>query len=469
MRNLNDSFAEQDFDRFHGGHATLTSNGISGIMYRGSGSVRWLISVCCFVMLSAAQAKGQERREPVQIEEAGSFRATGVDEVFDLAESVRLKHGETVLTSDRVNYDRVNGIVRLFGNVRMIRGTTTLTADAAVYYEQDQRAIGAGRVRLDDALDGVVLTGNRMVFTQDPHRAVATGNPNMTWRQNESRINIEGFRLEYYFTETSSLLKALARESVIVVDEGEGVTIYCDHAEYFKATDSARFSGKPQLVKRLEGDEGEIVATGKGMTYAFEDRTADVFDSVSVVKGTLEGICDTLHYDSGGQQIDLLGNPVIRSVHSEITGDEIILEMEDGEVARALVTGNARGSYAAEGANQAAAQVDQADDLAEKAEQAGQDDQAGQAGQADQAGRSTIEGRSMIVDFEGESVRMITAQGNAVSTYNPSALDRGPTGHNVVRAKEIVIELDEGEPLKVNADGGVDGSYLNPEDVDGNR
>lgn len=466
MRNLNDSFAEQYFDRLHGGHASLTSNGISGIMYRGSGSVRWLISVCCFVVLSAAQAKGQERREPVQIEEAGSFRATGVDEVFDLAESVRLKHGETVLTSDRVIYDRVNGIVRLFRNVRMIRGTTTLTADAAVYYEQDERAIGAGRVRLDDALDGVVLTGNRMVFTQDPHRAVATGNPNMTWRQNESRINIEGFRLEYYFTETSSLLKALAKESVIVVDEGEGVTIYCDHAEYFKATDSARFSGKPQLVKRLEGDEGEIVATGKGMTYAFEDRTADVFDSVSVVKGTLEGICDTLHYDSGGQQIDLLGNPVIRSVHSEITGDEIILEMEEGEVARALVTGNARGSYAAEGANQADARVDQVDDLAEKAEQADQADQADQAGQA---GRSTIEGRSMIVDFEGESVRMITAQGNAVSTYNPSALDRGPTGHNVVRAKEIVIELDEGEPLKVNADGGVDGSYLNPEDVDGNR
>ena len=466
MRNLNDSFVEQYFDRLHGGHASLTSNGISGIMYRGSGSVKWLISVCCFVVLSAAQAKGQERREPVQIEEAGSFRATGVDEVFDLAESVRLKHGNTVLTSDRVNYDRLNGIVRLFGNVRMIRGTTTLTADAAVYYEQDERAIGAGRVRLDDALDGVVLTGDRMVFTQEPHLAVATGKPNMTWRQNESRINIEGFRLEYYFTETSSLLKALAKESVIVVDEGEGVTIYCDHAEYFKATDSARFSGKPQLVKRLEGDEGEIVATGKGMTYAFEDRTADVFDSVSVVKGTLEGICDTLHYDSGGQQIDLLGNPVIRSVHSEITGDEIILEMEDGEVARALVTGNARGSYAAEGANQAAARVDQADDLAEKAEQTGQDDQAGQAGQA---GRSTIEGRSMIVDFEGESVRMITAQGNAVSTYNPSALDRGPTGHNVVRAKEIVIELDEGEPLKVNADGGVDGSYLNPEDVDGNR
>ncbi|MCY3556177.1 MAG: hypothetical protein OXH56_12755 [Gemmatimonadetes bacterium] len=407
----------------------------------------------------------------MQIEEAGSFRATGVDEVFDLAESVRLKHGDTVLTSDRVNYDRLKGIVHLYGNVRMIRGTTTLTADAAVYYEQDQRAIGAGQVRLDDALDGVVLTGSRMVFTQDPHRAVATGKPNMTWRQNESRINIEGFRLEYYFTETNSLLKALAEESVIVVDEGEGVTIYCEHAEYFKATDSARFSGEPQLVKRLEGDEGEIVATGKGMTYAFEDRTADVFDSVSVVKGTLEGICDTLRYDSEGQQIDLLGNPVIRSVHSEITGDEIILEMEDGEVARALVTGNAKGTYTAEemeGSDLAEDLSNRSDDVVEdqandRADQAAQVDQ---ADQADQAGRSTIEGRSMVVDFKGESVRMITAQGNAVSTYNPSALESGPTGHNVVRAKEIVIELNEGEPVKVNADGGVDGSYLNPEDED---
>lgn len=467
MNNRNDPFAAQHFDRRHGGHASLTFNGNSGILYRGTGSVRWLITVCCFIVLSATQASGQERREPVQIEEAGSFRATGVDEVFDLAESVRLKHGDTVLTSDRVNYDRLKGIVHLFGNVRMIRGTTTLTADAAVYYEQDQRAIGAGQVRLDDTLDGVVLTGSRMVFTQDPHRAVATGKPNMTWRQNESRINIEGFRLEYYFTETNSLLKALAEESVIVVDEGEGVTIYCDHAEYFKATDSARFSGDPRLVKRLEGDEGEIVANGKGMAYAFEDRTADVFDSVSVVKGTLEGICDTLRFDSEGQQIDLLGNPVIRSVHSEITGDEIILEMEDGEVIRALVTGNARGSYTAEEQEGTNLADDVADRTAGQADN--QTDQTDQAEQAEQANRSTIEGRSMVVDFEGESVRMITAQGNAVSTYNPSALEGGSTGHNVVRAKEIVIELNEGEPVKVNADGGVDGSYLNPEDEDGNR
>lgn len=373
----------------------------------------------------------------MQIKEAGALRATDVDELFDLSGGVRLLHGSTELTSENVRYDRLNGVVHLVGNVRMVRETSTLTADAAVYYEQDQRAIAAGRVKLVDELDGVVLTGGRMVFTQDPHRAVATGVPLMTWRQDESRINIEGLRLEYYFTETNTLLKAVATEDVVVVDEGEGVTIYCDEAEYYKASQSARFSGAPRMVKRQENDEGEIVVTGIGMTYAFEDRTADVFDSVRVVKGTLEGICDTLRFDSEGQQIELVGNPVIRSVHSEIAGDEIVLEMEDGTVARARVTGNTMGSYAVE--------------------------------KTEGTDRSTIEGRSMIVDFEGETVRTITAQGNAVSTYNPSTLDSGPAGHNVVRAKEIVIELDGGEPVTVNADGGVDGTYLTPEDENGNR
>ncbi len=413
----------------------MTPNGISGILYRGTATIRWLISVCCVVVLSAPHASGQEPREPVQIKEAGALRATDADGVFDLSGGVRLMHGNTVLTSENVRYDRLNGIVYLVGNVRMVRETSTLSADQAVYHEMDQRAIGAGRVKLDDKLDGVMLTGDRMVFTQEPHRAVATGRPEMSWRQADSRINIVGFRLDYYLTETNTLLKAVATNSVVVVDEAEGVTIYCDHAEYFKASQSARFSGEPRMVMRQDNDERDIVVTGKGMTYTFEDRTADVFDSVHVVKGTLEGICDTLRFDSEGQQIDLIGNPVIRSVHSEITGDKIVLEMEDGKVARAQVTGNAMGSYAVENSE-------------------GTD-------------RSTIEGRNMIVDFEGESVRMITANGNAVSTYNPSTLETGPSGHNVVRAREIVIELDGGKPVTVNADGGVDGTYLNPEDENG--
>ena len=415
----------------------MTSRHDSGILYRRAGTVQLLLSVCCFAVLSALPLTGQERSDPVQIDEAGVLKATGIDEIFDLSGFVRLLHGSTVLTSDRVRYDRMNGIVRLIGNVRMVREGSTLQADEATYYERDQRAVGTGRVRLNDETDGVVLTGDRMEYSHDPHRAVATGQPDMTWQQENSKITIEGRRLEYYFTESNTLLKALAEDSVVVVDDGEGVRITCDHVEYFKSTESARFTGAPRLLKRHESADSDIVVTGKGMTYTFGERTAEVFDSVRVVRGPLEGTCDTLRYDSEGQKIDLLSNPVIRSAFSEISGERIVLELVGGKVARAVVTGQATGSYA--------------------------------AGDVDESQRSTIEGRSMVVDFRGESVKSITASGNAVSTYNPSTLESGPSGHNVVRAKEIVIELDGGEPVKVSAEGGVDGTYLSPAGENGNR
>ncbi len=396
-----------------------------------------MLSVCFFAVLSALPAIGQGRGEPVRIEEAGALKATGVDEIFDLSGFVRLLHGSTVLSSDRVHYDRLNGIVRLTGNVRMVREGSTLQADEATYYESDQKAVGIGRVRLSDATDDVVLTGDRMEYTQYPHFAVATGQPDMTWRQGERKITIEGRRLEYYFTESNTLFKVLAKDSVVVVDEGEGVRILCDNVEYFKSTESARFTGSPRLFKDHESADSDIVVTGKGMNYTFGDRSAEVFDSVRVVRGPLEGECDTLRYDSEGQKIDLLSNPVVRSAFSEISGDKIVLELVDGRVSKAVVTGQATGSYA------------------------GVDSEGSE--------RSTIEGRSMVVDFDGEAVRTITASGNAVSTYIPSTLESGPSGHNVVRAKEIVIELEGGEPVKVSAEGGVEGSYLTPAGENGNR
>ncbi len=390
-----------------------------------------MLSACFIVLNHVLPAAGQEQGEPVRIEEAGLLKATGVDEVFDLSGFVRLLHGSTELTSDSVSYDRLNGVVHLSGNVRMNRDGSTLQADEATYYESDRRALGTGRVRLNDETDGVVLTGGRVEYTRDPHRAVATDQPEMTWQQSDGRITIEGLRLEYYFTETNTLLKALAKDSVVVVDEGEGIEITCDQVEYFKETESAGFAGSPRMRKRHEGADGDIVVTGKGMTYTFGDRTAEVFDSVRVVRGHLEGECDTLRYDSAGQKIDLLGNPVVRSALSEISGDQIMLELVDGHVSKAVVTGQATGSYSAVN--------------------------------AEETERSTIEGRNMVVVFDGESVRTITASGNAVSTYNPTTLESGPSGHNVVRAKEIVIEMEKGKPVRVSAEGGVDGSYLTPE------
>ena len=420
---------------------TLTVKINSAILHFGNEGLKFLFIFCLLILASAPAPAliAQEGGSPVQIEEAGVLEATGLDEVLDLSGSVRLLHGGTVLTSDRVNYNRLNRIVRLTGNVYMIREDSTLRADEVIYFESNQRAIGIGEVQLNDKKDGVLLTGDRMEYSKYPHRAVATGQPGMIWQQNDSEITIKGKRLEYYFSESNTLLKALAKDSVVVADDDEGFRIYCERVEYFKSTDSALFTGKPRLAKRKHHQDNDIdiALTGTSMTYTFGERTVNVFNSVRITRGALVGECDTLRYHSEGQKIELQSNPVIRSNFSEIAGENIILNLVEGRVARAVVTGRAVGAYAARSTKRLQ--------------------------------QSTIEGQNMVVDFHREAIKKITASGNAISNYNPSTFGNGPAGHNIVTANEIVIELDEGEPVKVRANGDVDGTYFVPDGVEKNR
>ena len=136
---------------------------------------------------------------------------------------------------------------------------------------------------------------------------------------------------------------------MVVADDDEGFRIYCDRVEYFKSTDSALFTGKPRLAKRKHHQDNDIdiALTGTSMTYTFGERTVNVFNSVRITRGALVGECDTLRYHSEGQKIELQSNPVIRSNFSEIAGENIILNLVEGRVARAVVTGRAIGSYAA--------------------------------------------------------------------------------------------------------------------------
>ena len=374
-----------------------------------------------------AQIEQASETEPVVIEEADYLKATGVDETFDLVGHVRLRHGETVLTSDRVLYHRLDGVVTLDGQVRITRENSTLLADHATYYEKNQYAFGTGGVRLDDLSEGTTLTGEQAKYHHKPRWAIVTGRPRMKRQIGENEVVITGQRLEYYFAEADTLVQAIAQDSVTVTDYNEGVTITCQRTEYFRTREWAHFSGDPRLVKKESDAEYDIIVTGKEMTYDFNKKTAIVYDSVRIVRGPLQGLCDTIRYDSARQQIHMISNPVIWDANSEIRGDDILLELEDNKVSQATITGRAIGAYAPN---------DSAD-----------------------VKRSSIEGRKMLVAFDGASVRTITAFQNATSTYHPSESAGGPPGSNVVRAKQITIELDHGKLLNISAEGSVEGTY----------
>ena len=378
--------------------------------------------------------------DPIVVEHADTWRGAGVDEAFDLIGHVRITHGETTLTSDRVLYRRTQGELVLDGHVQVVRRHTTLNADHVVYFEQDRRAMAHGAVRIIDADEGTTLTGTRGVYYHRPRHAILTGSPKLKRTQGHDDVVITGRRLEYFFADSDSVKRAIVQDSVTVIDLTEQITVTCERVEYRREPERALLSGAPRLVKHQPAAEHDIIVNGRKMVYAFADKHADVYDSVMVASGSLYGVCDTVAYLSDQQQAHLTGSPVLWEGGSELRGDDIVLHLTDDTVTQAVITGHAIGSYAVDDSSNS-----------------------GSAGQDILRRKSTIQGRQLTVSFDDESVREITASQNATSIYRPSpSASEGPPGHNEVSASRITIILDHGKLLKVTADGSVIGTYKTP-------
>lgn len=370
-------------------------------------------------------------REPIVVEHADSWEAMGLDEAFNLIGNVRIRHGSTNLTSDHVRYDRVRGEVFLEGHVRMTRDSTTFTANQVMYYEKDRRAVGTGAVFLEDLKEGSVLTGSQAEYFQRPRHVLLTGAPRLVRQHESDDLVITGKRLEYFFSRLDSSARALAYDGVTVIDRSESVTVVCNEAEYYKASEKAYLSGAPSLVKRFNSPDDDVFVTGKRMVYNFATKQADIFDSVRITQGKLEGVCDTVIYKDNPQQAQLRGRPTIRDANSEIRGESVVLDFDKEVVSQAVITGRAVGSYLPEG-----------DTRSEK---------------------SVIQGRQLVVEFADSAVRAITATQNASSEYHASAnSENGPPGRNLVKASRIRIQLDHGKLIRITAEGSVDGSYQSP-------
>lgn len=415
------------------GQAHLTNRNNSIILRK---LICWSVGLCllCLGTIFPNFSEGHPqqvtpgKREPIIVERADSWEASGLDEAFTLVGNVQIRHGSTRLTSDHVRYNRVLGEVFLEGHVRMTRDSTTFTANQVMYYEKDRRAVGTGAVFLEDLKEGSVLTGSQAEYFQRPRRVVLTGAPRLVRQHDSDDLIITGKRLEYFFSGKDSSARALAYQGVTVVDRSESVTVTCGKAEYYKASEKAYLTDAPRLVKQFASPDDQVLVTGKRMVYNFSSKQADIFDSVYIIQGKLQGVCDTVIYQDNPRQARLLGKPIIRDASSEIRGETVVLDFEKEAVSQAVIAGNAIGSYLPEG-----------DTRSEK---------------------SVIRGRQMVVEFEDRSVRMITATRNASSEYRPSGnTDDSPPGRNRIKASKIQIQLDHGKLIRVTAEGSVDGSY----------
>ena len=329
-------------------YSLLTAWGVRVILFGPDRCVSYRLCVGFLMLCGQLVVPGAlvGQTDPIDVRHADTWRGTGVDDVSYLVGNVWIVHGETTLKSDYVQYRKKNGQLILDGKVEIERDQTTLFADHVVYYEKDRHAEASGGVRIIDTEEGITLTGADGDYYHRTHYAKITGSPRLTRHREDEEVLITGRRLEYYFADSDTARRAVVRDSVTVTDLSEQITVTCDRVDYSRVPEQALITGSPRLVKQETYGQEEIVVTGKRMVYSFAEKHVDVYASVTITRGVLVGVCDTLAYVR--EQAHLTGRSVLREGNNDIAGDDILLTLKEDTITQAVVTGRAKATYAPE-------------------------------------------------------------------------------------------------------------------------
>jgi lipopolysaccharide export system protein LptA len=271
------------------------------------------------------------------------------------------------LTAREADYDANADRAEFRGEVVVVDSLSTTTCDSLIYFEEGDRSIALGRVQVNNPGDGVTVFGDSLMHYGDIHYTVVPKNPRMV-----------------------------------------------------------------QVDTTANGTVDTLVVIGKIME-AFQDtsRRYIVTDSVFIVRNELSARSGHALYRPAEGLTILTENPIVWYDVNQISGDSIVVRLENNKLSSVFVAGRAMA-------------VSRADSLLEE--------------RFDQ-----LTGRELTLFFGEEDIERIEAVRNAISLYY---LFDGSLANGVNRSSgdRIIVEFTEGQVDEITVMGGVEGVYR-PEDI----
>ena len=311
------------------------------------------------------------------------FSSTNSVEAFD---NVRMEQGDTLyIYGDYLYYDGQKELARLRNNIRMENITTTLTTDSLNY---DRRldlgyyfngGILADTINVLESDWGeyspatkvakfkkeVQLSNNQMELYSDtlvyntvnniatilgPSEIVSAGNRIHTTKgyYDTTKEKSELFNRSSVYTDRKILtgdsiyydkLKGVgeAFSNVILNDTINRNQLAGDYCFYDELSQYAFATGRALAVDYSQGDSLYIHGdTLKLNTFHLNTdsvyREIRVYDKVRIYRSDLQGVCDTLVYNSNDSCIVMRNEPVIWNETQQLLGEEIRIYMNDSTI-----------------------------------------------------------------------------------------------------------------------------------------
>lgn len=264
--------------------------------------------------------------------------------------------GNVIATQDTLTIKTEKGFY--YGNQRMSRSTSgvllddrkvILTADSGQYYFDEDRAFFQSNVTLYDTT--TTLTSDELTYFKKRDYSIATGRVKIVDAENI----IQADSLEHFRNTEITF----ANNNVKITNIKNNTSIFGGHLEDYRKRKYTLIQIHPVLMQidssiTLDEDSVEVIKIDtlliNSLTMESFRDTADVFiasDSVKIIRGEFASDNDKTIYLRSEEKIitsrlnSESRQPVLWYENSQLTGDSIVIHLEDNNITMLEVEGNA--------------------------------------------------------------------------------------------------------------------------------
>ncbi len=277
----------------------------------------------------------------------------GETEIAEARYAVVLRHRETTLTTDSLNFDNIYKMAYFFEGGRLINGADVLTSDWGEYHTDTRKSTFNYQVKLENAdftltSDTLhydtftkwanvmgpsnIVSGDNRIYTIHGYYNTDLGVANLLERPilfNQGR-RMEGDSLHY--DKNSGFVKAFRR--IEFEDQDNKNILLGEYGEYNELTGDAMATGRALVKEFSEADTLFMHAdTLRLQTPYFKTdsayRLVHAYPHVRAYRTDVQAVCDTLIFDSKQRKMFLRLDPIVWSDARQILGEEIIVFSND--------------------------------------------------------------------------------------------------------------------------------------------
>jgi lipopolysaccharide export system protein LptA len=274
----------------------------------------------------------------------------GNDRLSKLREDVVYTRGQRKLYTDSLDYELDTEVARYFNGGKLIDTTNTLTSEIGFFYAKTNQArfykdvvlispdftLKTDTLRYNTITKIAYTDGPTIIEKEDGTQLFSKGGVFRTYIDQsqfiDGNVETEDYYLEgdeLFFDDLNKLYKS--NGNVILTAKEKDIIIVGDEGFYDREKGLSKIYGSPIMKKILEEDTFFIAAdTLVAIESEFDSaKRILAYHGVKIFKNNLQGLCDSISFFLADSLIFMYRDPILWSSANQITGDTIILNVNE--------------------------------------------------------------------------------------------------------------------------------------------